>query len=177
MNTPADRGPEGRGWRPVRYREARMIPAVERRSFLISLVVLLILLSAVGYYFFFPRLSVEVETWYCETMLGGIKVDLTVRNNAPVVLEDVDILLSVENDSGDVVASSAYTDMKIEKWEDRSLAALSVPPDALKYNTHLDNYTIRISVSLDYRGQPLFFEFHHRTKEPYMNLFYRDKIG
>jgi len=163
------------GVRLLRVRPPRVISSVERRNIIISLILLVAILSTVLYYFAIPKINLEIETWYNEPTMGGILVDVTIRNNAPVSLTNFSLTISLYNESGGDVATTTYKRQSIGPWESTSFPSLDVPPGEMKYNTNFDNYTIRLDISFFYKGERQ-YSFEYKTEEPYMNLFYRSTI-
>ncbi|GEM_PF-5016145 len=161
--------------RLLRVRPPRVIPSVERRNIIISAVVLVAILSIVFYYFAVPKINLEIETWYNEPTMGGILVDVTIRNNAPANLAGFLLKITLYNESGGVVASTSFLRDSIGPWESISFPSLDVPPGAMKYNTNFDNYTIHLDISFFYKGER-HYSFDYHTEEPYMNLFYRSTV-
>jgi hypothetical protein len=138
-----------------------------RKKKLVAVVILLIILGGLLFYFAFPKVELSVKTKFNETP-SGIFVVCEASNTGTVMIEDLEVSLSVYNSSGILMNSTSYSATILKRWQ--------YEENFVHYHgDQVEPYNIVISVYFKANGKGYRDTFSHEAKD-YMRLEFEKKV-
>lgn len=138
-----------------------------RKKKLVAVVILLIILGGLLYYFAFPWVELSVKTRFNETP-SGIFVVCEASNTGTVMIEDLEVSVSVYNSSGILMNSTSYSATVLKRWQ--------YEENFVHYHgDQAEPYNIVISVYFKANGKGYREAFSHEAKD-YMRLEFEKKV-
>ena len=149
----------------------------KRQHEIIAVIVLVMVVSAVLYYFVFPRTEADLKIWYNEQPGGTVNIAFEIRNQGTVAVEQARMDIVIANETGRVMANGSYYVAEIPFWGKHQMASIHIGGDELLNDTVYNDFYITVQLAYFSQGELYTFKKTYVTEEPYMNWIWEESIA
>jgi hypothetical protein len=153
----------------------RPTPGKKITVIIVIALLLLFAVSAIAYFYLYPRTDLSIKTVYHERMGGGstgggININILFTNSGTTQIKGLTYVLNVLNQTDVHIKSLTDVVTLIEPGDDTEIATSFI-------GNHFDTYYISLTINFQSDGGTYSADFSYKTTEDAMNIIFQSHMS